>query len=266
MRILCLIFLVLGTACSPSITPRTAAHAHSVLFVGNSLTFVGNTPAVFDALAIANGTSVSSDMIVEGGATLTERLNDGSIASALAAKHYTDVVLQERGGDLMCAFGPSSCADSRKTIQAIVYMVRKAGAKAYLLGTYQENPRASEALVAAESDAAAQVGIPYLEVSRKLQTLRLAAPAMDWFAADGMHPGPALTLLNATLLHQALLGNSPQPDALVVNAPIYGITSGLTATICSAEDPPPLDTTPRSIKYSKNSLQVLLRFLDRRSS
>jgi len=262
MRVLCFLFLVLAATCSSGNAARTAPVNHSVLFVGNSLTYVGNTPAVFDALAAANGVTTSSDMIVKGGATLTQRLNDGSVARALAAKRYTAVVLQERGGDLMCSFGPSSCSDSRKAILAIVSLAREAGAKAYLLGTYQGNPAASESLVAAESAAAAEAGIPYLEISQKLQTLRAAAPDMDWFAPDGMHPGPTLALLNATLLHQALLGSPPHPDALTVNAPIYGITSGLTETVRSAEDPPPLATTPRSVEYSASSLQILLQSLN----
>lgn len=262
MRFLCLIFLALAAACSPSNTAQTTAHSRSILFVGNSLTYVGNTPAVFDALATSNGLTVSSDMIVKGGATLTQRLDDGSVARALATKRYTDVVLQERGGDLMCSFGPSSCTDSRKAIQAIVSSARKTGAKIYLLGTYQENSAASEALVAAESAAAAEAGIPYLEVSQKLQTLRVTAPTMVWLAPDGMHPGPSMALLNAILLHQALLGMPPQPNALKVNAPIYGTTSGLTETVRRAEDPPPLETTPRGIEYSANSLQILLQSLD----
>jgi len=226
---------------------------------------VGNTPAVFDALAHANGVEISSDMIVKGGATLTQRFNDGSIARALAAKRYTAIVLQERGGDLLCSFGPNSCSDSRQTIQAIVALAKKAGAKTYLLGTYQDNPAASVSLVAAESAAAAEAGIPYLEISQKLQTLRTASPALGWFASDGMHPGPALVLLNATILHQALLGNPPKPNAFTVNAPIYGTTSGLTESVRNAEDPPPLATTPISIEYPASALQTLLRLLDART-
>ena len=264
MRVLCFLLLILTAACSPSNSTRTSTRSHSVLFVGNSLTYVGNTPAVFDALAHANGAEISSDMIVKGGATLTQRLNDGSIARALAAKRYTAIVLQERGGDLMCSFGPKSCSDSRNAIQAIVALATKAGAKAYLLGTYQDNPAASVSLVAAESAAAAEAGIPYLETSEKLQTLRAASPALGWFASDGMHPGPALVLLNATLLHQALLGTLPKPNALTVNAPIYGTTSGLTETLRSAEDPPPLATTPSNIEYPASALQSLMGLLDTR--
>lgn len=53
-----------------------------VLFVGNSLTYVGNLPATFAALANANDQRVHSAMIVQGGATLEQRVADGSVVAA----------------------------------------------------------------------------------------------------------------------------------------------------------------------------------------
>lgn len=161
MRVLWCIFLALALAWLPCEAARVPHRSLSVLFVGNSLTYVGNTPAVLDALAAASGTLVSSDMIVEGGATLTQRVNDGSIGRALAGKRYSVLVLQERGGDLICSFGPNSCSESRKAIKALVTLAKKSGARTYLLGTYQGNPNASKAIVAGESAAAAEAGIPY---------------------------------------------------------------------------------------------------------
>jgi 3-polyprenyl-4-hydroxybenzoate decarboxylase len=70
-----------ASACATSPPPR---QVDRVLFVGNSLTYVGNLPAVFEALSNANGMPVASDMIVQGGATLAQRLDDGSVAQALA--------------------------------------------------------------------------------------------------------------------------------------------------------------------------------------
>src|SRR6056297_941890 len=76
-----------------------------VLFVGNSLTYYGNVPAIFSALAEASGKPVTSDMIVVGGAELTERVADGTVARALDERRYTALVLQERGGALIGSFG-----------------------------------------------------------------------------------------------------------------------------------------------------------------
>ncbi|GGA82066.1 hypothetical protein GCM10011521_20550 [Arenimonas soli] len=79
-----------------------------VLFVGNSLTYVGNVPALYSAIATANAHTSASDMIVRGGATLHQRVDDGSVARALAKGTYTHLVIQERGGDLTCLFGAES--------------------------------------------------------------------------------------------------------------------------------------------------------------
>ena len=38
-----------------------------ILFVGNSLTYVGNLPAVLESLASSNGKSLQAGMIVKGG-------------------------------------------------------------------------------------------------------------------------------------------------------------------------------------------------------
>lgn len=234
-----------------------------VLFVGNSLTYVGNLPAVFSAMANANGRAVESDMIVRGGATLTERLKDSAIARALDGHRYAALVLQERGGDAVCAFGPGSCADSSASLKAIARMAKEKGVtRVVLLGTYQSMPAFSKALVEQEGAAAAEAGIAYVEVSQTLQRLGGAQPTLAWFDADGMHPGKDLTLLEAVLLHRQLFGALPAAQAVVVDAPIYGVQSGLTETLRAADAPAPKADTPRSITYPAGTIRDLLDALN----
>ena len=247
--------LVICTSCSVHNSPR---QTERVLFVGNSLTYVGNAPAVFSALAKANGKPIASDMIVAGGGTLTQRVADGSVARALDERKYTALVLQERGGDLMCSFGPDSCVQSRQAIKALTALAEQSGTSIVLLGSYQPHPAASRRLIEAESAAAADVGIPYIEVSEKLRHLSSAAPELTWFAPDGMHPGKELALLNAILVYQALHGSLPNPEPLTVVAPIYESTSGLTETLRQADAPPPLSETPKEVRYSSATLRKLL--------
>lgn len=230
-----------------------------VLFVGNSLTYVGNLPAVFAAMASANGHRFDSDMIVRGGATLTQRLNDGTIARALESRRYTALVLQERGGDLLCGFGPASCADSRTSLNAIARMAKQRGVThVVLLGTYQSLPAASKATVEREAAAAADAGIAYVEVSQTLARLARLRPRAAWFDTDGMHPGRDLTLLQAMLLHRQILGTLPAPKPVSVNAPVYGIQSGLTETLRAANAPAPQPGTPAAVHFSGQALRGLL--------
>lgn len=255
LTLLVLPILLICTSCGVLSSPNQADRA---LFVGNSLTYVGNVPAVFSALAEANGKPLASDMIVRGGATLTQRVSDGSVARALDEKRYTALVLQERGGDLMCAFGPDSCVQSRQAIKALATLAKDKGVHVVLLGTYQPHPAASQRLIKEESSAAAEAEIPYIEVSEKLRQLRNTAPELMWFASDGMHPGKDLALLNAVLVHKVLRGSLPSPGPLKVMAPIYGSTSGLTETLRQSNAPPPLPDTPREVRYPADTLRKLL--------
>jgi hypothetical protein len=203
-------------------------------------------------------------MIVKGGATLTQRVTDGSVARALKEKKYTTLVLQERGGDLICAFAPDSCAQSRQAIKALAALAKEQNVAVVLLGTYQPLPAVSKRLIKEESSAATDAGIPYIEVSEKLQQLRSTAPELTWLANDGMHPGKDLALLNAILVYKTLRGSLPSPKPLTVKAPIYGSTSGLTETLRASGAPPPLPETPAKVHYSSDTLKKLLDFLSNR--
>lgn len=229
-----------------------------VLFVGNSLTYVGNVPAVYSAIAQANGHDSHSDMIVRGGATLSQRVGDGSVARALKEGKYTHLVIQERGGDLMCSFGADTCTQAREAVLALADIGRRNGVAVLLLGTYQPDPSASRRLIESESGAALNAGIPYIEVSERLQHLRGTAPELSWFAADDFHPGRDLALLNALLVYQAIHDALPQPGPLTVRAPIYGSNSGLDETLRSSDAPPPLETTPIEVRYDSAVVEKLL--------
>lgn len=262
MRILSLVALLSVLVCTSCRVIDQHAQPERVLFVGNSLTYVGNVPAIYSALAIANGHFATSDMIVRGGATLAQRVADGSAARALATGKYKALVLQERGGDLICSFGPESCIESRAAIKALANLAKKQDVAVVLLGTYQPNPVASRNLIEEEAAAAEAAGILYVEVSEKLRQLRSVAPELTWFATDGMHPGKDLALLDAMLVHKALHGSLPRPDALTVAAPIYGTTSGLTEALRQVDDPPPLPDTPSEVHYTSETLEKLLRFIN----
>lgn len=254
LAILVLSVVLLGACRS---TP-SSDHPNRVLFVGNSQVYVGNLPTVFSALAAANGRTVHSDMIVKGGAALDDRVADGSVARALSRHAYTTVVLQERGGDLMCAFGPDACARSREAVKALADLARQKGARAVLLGSYQSLPTASHTLVEVESSAAADAGIAYIEVSAQLQRLRAAEPELAWFHADGMHPGRDLVLLDAILLYRYAFGSLPQARDFTVIAPIYGVNSGLKPELRPATAPPPKADTRRRLSYAGATIDKLL--------
>ena len=254
--------MFLAVSCA---APERAFPPERVLFVGNSLTYTGNLPAVFSALAAADGAPMPSDMIVKPGGTLRERVADGSVARALAGRRYAWLVIQERGGDLVCAFGPDSCVQSRQAIGDLARMAVAKGTKVVLLGTYQPQEQASRHLVERESAAAKEAGIAYAEVSETLRSLRAIAPELAWFAADGVHPGKDLVLLDALRLHQALRGRLPASGELMVRAPIHGNPSGLDETLRASDTPSPRHDTVLEAHYSAETVRKVALGIERAS-
>lgn len=232
---------------------RASSGQHRIFFVGNSLTYVGNLPAVFSALARANGHAVSSYMVVSPGGTLSERMADGSVARGLRKCHCSTMILQERGGDLFDLFGHKALAQSRQAIKSLARMGHADGATVVLLGTYNSLD-ISHHLVAMEGAAAHEAGIPYIAVSEQLWRLHQTYPSLQWLRKkEGGHPGKALTLLDAILVYKQLYGTFPAAKSFVVHAPIYGIHTGLKAKLRRADAPPPATSaihTPKAVSYS----------------
>ncbi len=242
LRRIFLAFVLLGSI-QAGIAQQLPEQDLRVLFVGNSVTYVGNLPAVFSALANANGRSGSSDMIVQGGATLSQRVQDQSVREALQLNNYDVLVLQERGGDLIEAFGPEAARQSETAIAALAELGQRQELRVVLLGTYQQHPDASKALSEAEAAAALDAGIEYIDLSNNLHNAAKANPDLEWFASDSMHPGNDLTLLAAVLLFETIIGELPQAKAFQVEAPIYGVKSGLSPELRNSHDDAPLVTT-----------------------
>lgn len=195
------------------------------LFVGNSLSYVGNLPAVFDALCRANGHEVHSEMLVEGGARLVDRVADSAVRLQLATVRYDYLVLQERGGDLIGGFGEEANLGSLAATTELTGIARQAGVQPIYLGTYQKLEAFSKLLVEAERELSEQLKLRFAPVSSGLIRGLRDSPDLGWFARDGQHPGPALTLLQAVQLYRAVYGALPREQGFDVVAPIYGIST-----------------------------------------
>lgn len=240
----------------------TSGAPHRVLFVGNSLVYTGNLPAVLEALASKDGHPLEADMIATGGATLSDRVADGSVAGALATGQYRTLVLQERGGDYLCAFGPESCVQARAALASLARLARENGAIPVLLGTYQGDPASSEALAAAEAEAASLAGLAFVPVAPHLQAGLAAHANLAWFASDGMHPGPDLTLLQAMALHAHLFNRVPDAVDLAVVAPIHTYSAHFIPEVRRADDPSEDSEAAMSYNYRAEqlaSVRALLR-------
>jgi hypothetical protein len=226
-------------------------HPARLLFVGNSITYVGNLPAVLDALSARNGHPSASDMLASPGATLTDWVKTGAVRQALEATRYSFVVVQERGGDLMGGFGAQAREESEKALQGLAQEIRRHGATPILLGTYQPLPESSRRIEETEGEAARAVRIVYLPVSERLRRAGTTHSDMAWFASDGMHPGPDLTLLYALLLYRTIHGLDAAAAGFSVQAPIFSYRdSGLEPQLRSAVAAAPRSDTLFGVTYT----------------
>jgi hypothetical protein len=239
--------------------PAHAVHRSvRVLFFGNSITYVGNLPSVLSSLCTASEFRCSTEMVVQGGATLADRVADQSLDRANSKGQFDYVVLQERGGDLIAP--PDRALARERAEEAAATLTRDArhlGIKPILLGTYQSLPSASSALIAAEASLATKLGVAYVPVSNYFECGRRASPSLHWLYADGMHPGPDLTLMMAVLLHRQLFGSYPPAFRVVVSAPIYGTSSGLNAGTFASMQPIGSETK-RTITYEVSTVQTVI--------
>jgi len=154
---------------------------------------------------------VKARFIGSPGATLMDAVNDGEVAAAISSGHFDYVVLQERGADLICGFGPQACKDSRDAHAELVKIANAHGVAPVLLGTYQSIKGSSDALAAAELDLARTLKMTHVAVSPTLFKARQRFPERPWIDPDGVHPGKDLILLNAVLLYRQLFGHAPEP-------------------------------------------------------
>ncbi len=86
--------------------------------------------------------------------------------------------------------------------------------------------------------------------------------ALAWYHADGMHPGPALTLLDAIQLHRHLFGTPIPAQGFDVEAPIYTTSSGLHAELRKADAAAPRPETPQGIHHDGTMIGQLNAMLD----
>jgi hypothetical protein len=225
LRICCLLALLLcaGLAFAKGAPDKPTR----VLFVGNSLTYVHDLPAVFTALAQSQGRTVEAAMLVRGGATLTQHLASGVLTPQLLAKFDT-VVLQERGGDLVCAeYSPEMiqhCQASREAHAKLVQQVRAAGAEPILLGTSQPQADASRQLQENEAQLGRELGATTVVVSETVRRAMEQRPSADWISPDH-HPGEEHTLLVAIELYRAVFGVLPKPRDLLVKGEDYAASA-----------------------------------------
>lgn len=184
-----------------------------ILFVGNSVTYYHGVPYLFGAVASElHGTKVAIDFLVQGGGHLVDVVEAESVMNQLAGANYDVVVLQEWGGQLLCAAEESgrsspSCIASIEAHRRLANVSSAEGAMTVLLGTYQRNEQVARALVVGEKWFFNTLEFDrYVAVAPLLIAGEAEYPLLGWKAEDEVHPGPALSIAMALATAEAVFG------------------------------------------------------------
>ena len=190
-----------------------------VLFVGNSLTFANDMPALVEAISALPGRrKMRCRSQVAGGFSLEDHWIGGEIQQLLSRERFDFVVLQQ---------GPSSLAESRANLRAFAprfaSLIRKNGATPAFYMVWPEFARIRVLPDVAKSYrlAAKDVGGILLPAGEAWQAAWNIYPKADLYGPDQFHPSEKGSLLAALVVYRGLSGDRDArlPEALKISAP-----------------------------------------------
>jgi hypothetical protein len=195
--------------CTHGATPlqsgEPAARQYRVLFVGNSLTYVNDLPAVVAAVARSAGDTFDVATAAGPNLALIDHLEGATDAlSKIRGGGWDYVVLQQ---------GPTTqslCRDSLVlwTRQFDSY-IRAAGARPALLMTWPSSDRLAafdDVRLSFQTAAEAVDGV-FLPAGEAWRVALAADPAVPLYGPDGFHPSPTGTFLAALEIYERLSGH-----------------------------------------------------------
>ena len=207
-------------ACS-SVTAGEGISGRSLLFIGNSLTYVNDLPAMVAKVAEVADDSIRVAMVAGPNLAVIDHVNGASDAVAQIGRgDWSFVVLQQ---------GPTPAGVCRDTLviaaMRLAPHLRRVDARAalFLPWARRQYPRSLEAAGQSAELAARAVGGAVAPIGIAWREALRADPTAPLYGSDGYHPAPAGTLLAALTLYDRLFGRD------VRDIPVGSLAS-LTAT------------------------------------
>jgi hypothetical protein len=235
--------LARGTAESPT---------HSVLFIGNSLTYVNDLPTMVRRVAAAAGGDLRADLAAGPDMAVIDHTVAGSDAiRKIQGSQWDTVVLQQ---------GPTPAGLCRDTLviaaMRLAPAIRRAGARpaVFLSWTRQSYTGPMDEVAESAAQAARAVGGVVIPIGIAWRKALAADPTLPLYAPDGYHPAPAGTLLAALTIYDRLVGTDVTTIAPEALQPLAGLTLKQLGTLAAAAhaasrewpadpaDPTPADT------------------------
>ena len=212
LRALCTLALAtLACAHDPPLAP--SALGTRVLFIGNSLTYTNDLPAMVRVLAESAGTPLVTAMVAEPGMSLQDHWSRGDARAAVASGRWDVVVLQQ---------GPSALPSSRENLRewAVRWAaaIRDAGATPVIYMPWPESYRMSafDSVSMSYRLAAEVTGAALVPGGEAWQAAWRRDPTLALYGGDGFHPSRLGTYVVAVAAWSRWTGRPPSaaPAAL----------------------------------------------------
>jgi hypothetical protein len=181
-----------------------ASPVRRVLFVGNSLTYTNDLPAVVHAIAAQAGDDVIVASAAGPNLALIDHLHGaGDALQRLRSARWDYVVLQQ---------GPTTVQMCRDSLiawtRAFDTLARAAGARPALLMTWPRagEPELFDAVRVSFQEAARAVGGVFIPAGEAWRIALAADPEVRLYGPDGFHPSAAGTWLTGLVIFERLSG------------------------------------------------------------
>lgn len=178
-----------------------------ILFIGNSLTYTNDLPAIVQALADSAGEKLAVAMVAYPDFSLGDHWAVGDAPATIAARQWEFVVLQQ---------GPSALESSRTELRAVVQqydpLIRQAGARPALYSVWPmatrqfDFPRAIESYTLAAADVD---GVLFPVAQAWLEAWSID-PGLALYSSDGLHPSVFGSYVAGLVICAVILDRSPE--------------------------------------------------------
>lgn len=220
--------VVAGCGSAGIMAPPGNEGGTQVLFVGNSLTYTNDLPAMVERLArLAGDTALHVSMVAAPDFSLEDHWLDGTARQRIQSRRWDYVVLQQ---------GPSALPESRVHLRtwASIFapVIRDAGAQPVMLMVWPSFERRFDFPGVHDS---------YLDAARTIHAIFAPGGAawtaygsLDALYSDGLHPTMSGTYLAATALLERLRG--VRPGSLPASIPGTSIDSATVRALQRAAE------------------------------
>jgi hypothetical protein len=201
-----------------------------VLFIGNSLTYWNDLPAMVQTVAEAAGHTLAYSMFASGGTSLEDHWY-GGVEAAIRSVSADVVVLQQGPSSL-----PANQLHLRTWADTLARVIRDTGGEPALFMVWPEDTRmeAFDAVHQAYRDAAKAVGGLFIPAGQAWRYAWAAAPGLPLYGGDGFHPSTLGSAVAAITIFRVLFSEpvTDLPSRLVpVSAGLPIIDLGANAGV-----------------------------------